>query len=225
MCKKLKNQGLYLKDQEQKNQSQHGNISEVGVGWGTSSGLFSRSLVKDSNGNPVTITVLSNEILDVTYELRIYPNETDLYGSFTLNGIDYSYISRPAFVTQNQNDGTAIGWGIYRTAGTAETTVAPSQSALKENQLIAYDGPIGSITSGPSGNSSISSSHSVPSYISGSHYADISITWGVGSAVFATGIKSIIYVQGSGTYQIEFTPAIPKLTNDVLSITFRHSWS
>lgn len=49
-----------------------GNISEVGVGWGSASDLFSRSLVVDSLGNPTTITVLEDEFLTVTYELRKY---------------------------------------------------------------------------------------------------------------------------------------------------------
>lgn len=46
-----------------------GNISELGVGWdGTN--LWSRALVLDSEGNPTTITVLSDEFLTVIYELR-----------------------------------------------------------------------------------------------------------------------------------------------------------
>ena len=50
-----------------------GNLSEVGVGWATSGSLFSRALILDGGGSPTTITVLSDEVLDVTYELRRYP--------------------------------------------------------------------------------------------------------------------------------------------------------
>lgn len=42
-----------------------GNISEVGCGWGNGLDLWNRALVKDLNGNPTTITVLSDEFLDV----------------------------------------------------------------------------------------------------------------------------------------------------------------
>lgn len=47
-----------------------GNISELTVGG--RSGILSRVLVKDALGNPTTITVLSDEVLTVTWELRRY---------------------------------------------------------------------------------------------------------------------------------------------------------
>ncbi|KXZ72126.1 hypothetical protein [Acinetobacter venetianus] len=60
-----------------------GNLTEVGLGW-TVSGqnpCWNRALIKDANGNPTTLTVLSDEFLDVTVEIRIYPAET-ISGSF-----------------------------------------------------------------------------------------------------------------------------------------------
>lgn len=45
--------------------------SEVGVGW-SGFNLFCRALIKDPLGNPNTITVLGEEYLDVTYEVRMY---------------------------------------------------------------------------------------------------------------------------------------------------------
>ena len=47
-----------------------GNLTEVGAGW--SGGLFSRALIKDGGGVPTTVTILSDETLDVIYELRVY---------------------------------------------------------------------------------------------------------------------------------------------------------
>ena len=65
-----------------------GNISEIGVGWSgtTPLQLFSRTLIKDINGDPTTITVLADETLDVIYELRLYAPETDLI----VSGLDYN---------------------------------------------------------------------------------------------------------------------------------------
>jgi len=62
-----------------------GNIAEVGLGWfaGTSNNMFNRALIRDINGNPVVITVLEDEILDVLVELRHYWKES-FSGSFTL---------------------------------------------------------------------------------------------------------------------------------------------
>lgn len=59
-----------------------GNLSEIGIGWSTTD-LFNRALIKDTNGNPTTITVLSDEYLDVIVELRTYPQQT-ITGSFNL---------------------------------------------------------------------------------------------------------------------------------------------
>lgn len=60
-----------------------GNLTEVGLGW-TQTGdvpCWSRALIKDMNGNPTTLTILSDEILDVIVTVRIYPAET-ISGTF-----------------------------------------------------------------------------------------------------------------------------------------------
>lgn len=59
-----------------------GNISEVGLGWGNTT-LWNRALIKDANGNATTITVLSDEYLDVVSEIRHYPSMS-YSGSFKL---------------------------------------------------------------------------------------------------------------------------------------------
>lgn len=62
-----------------------GNLSEIAVGLAPSN-LFSRSLIKDSGGNPTAITVLSNEILTVSYELRCRQPTVDT--ALTVSGFD-----------------------------------------------------------------------------------------------------------------------------------------
>ncbi|CAM4095019.1 hypothetical protein [Acinetobacter pragensis] len=77
-----------------------GNISEVMLGWGNSN-AWNRALIKDTAGNPTTITVLADEYLDVISEVRIYPKEST--GSFNL--VDklgavissHNYVARPRF--------------------------------------------------------------------------------------------------------------------------------
>lgn len=81
-----------------------GNISEVGLGW-SNTNLWNRALIKDINGDPTTITVLSDEYLDVISEVRVYPTQT-LSGSFNLldklgNIIStHNYIGQPVFPSQ-----------------------------------------------------------------------------------------------------------------------------
>ncbi|HIQ53190.1 MAG TPA: hypothetical protein EYH51_08015, partial [Pseudomonas pachastrellae] len=92
-----------------------GNLSEVGMGWTSSGNLFSRALILDSEGNPTTITVAADEILDVTYEFRFYPRLTDVTGSVTLTGNiagTYDYVMRAASVTSSSS---SSGWYIAGT--------------------------------------------------------------------------------------------------------------
>lgn len=71
-----------------------GNLSEVGVYpgvggvMGLSGNLFSRALILDEDGNPTTITVLSDEILQVSYEVRMYVDTSKKDFTFTLEGTE-----------------------------------------------------------------------------------------------------------------------------------------
>lgn len=87
-----------------------GNISEIGLASDYSSpttyNLCTRALIKDSSGNPTTITVLSGEILDVYYKLWRITDLTDK--NTTLNVLDgvggsvaYKVITRPSYVGFN----------------------------------------------------------------------------------------------------------------------------
>lgn len=64
-----------------------GNLSEVAVGEAPTN-LFCRTLIKDAFGNPTTITVLSDEVLDVDYELRSYTQSlANVAHAFVFNGV------------------------------------------------------------------------------------------------------------------------------------------
>lgn len=107
-----------------------GNLSEVAVGWGnaaTGSDIFDRALIKDTQGNPTTITVLTNEFLDVVFTLRIYYAETHKIEDFSLldgkGGViktmsveSYVECVYPKSNTYNDSDipgGTAVSWRGY----------------------------------------------------------------------------------------------------------------
>lgn len=83
------------------------NISEVGLASTYSSAttyfLCTRALIKDSQGNPTTITVLSGEILEIYYKLWAIYDTTDKTGTFNLlNGVGgsvaYNYTAKLAVV-------------------------------------------------------------------------------------------------------------------------------
>lgn len=59
-------------------------LSEVSVG--TSSTAISKSLIRDMQGNPTTIQLLPEEVLQVTYRIRFYFDTRSIgSGTFTLN--------------------------------------------------------------------------------------------------------------------------------------------
>ncbi|HEX7764156.1 MAG TPA: hypothetical protein VF433_11175 [Cellvibrio sp.] len=208
-----------------------GNLSEIGVGsnTGTPMPCFSRELIRDGMGNPTTLTVLSDEFLDVTYQVTLAPPLSDVTGTFSISGTPYDYTLRAALV------GTRVsysqGWGL-NTASSGATLFNGGQSFVAADTT-AFNGSIGAVTAQPSGTSSNASSISSLSYTTGNYYRDFSAVWGLGNGNLAGGIKSVLYRLGfsSGNasearmnFQIEYDTAIPKNDTQVLTLPFRHSW-
>ena len=193
-----------------------GNLSEVGVGW--FDGLFSHALIVDADGNPTTITVGAEQFLDVTYEFRFYPKTTDDTGSFTLTGSlggTYDYVYRAANVTQSNS---VTGWEVDIN-GNDMGSFAPNPNG---KQVLA--GPIGPITSGPSGEFSIADSLTAVAYEASSLSRKATMALGLDVGNFDTGIKSALFKGGIGTFQVEFDPAIMKTDQRLLNLEFSHSW-
>lgn len=193
-----------------------GNLAEVGVGTAVSgTTLFSRSLIKDSLGNPTTITILSDESLDVIYQLRYYVPPSDITGTIIATGNiggSYDYTLRSANVTTVSD---ANGWSLPA----RQDFSSPNNAGYR-----AFNGPIGNITEVPSGVVAVVSRPTSLSYVPGSFYIDRLITASSAQANLSGGIRSILAQLGVGTYQIEFDPPIPKTSNDVVQLTLRLSW-
>lgn len=188
-----------------------GNLSEVGVGPAANT-LFSRALIKDSNGNPTTITVLSTEFLDVTYEFRIYAPASDITFNATIAGVSRACVLRAANVT---------GWSA--------ATVAASGFRLDQVYgQTAADGDIGTVTQTPGGNSDQTGNVQMDSYSNNSYKRTGTINWGLNNANFGTGIKSI-YFGGADyqqiAFQCSFTPPILKTNDKTLSLAVEVSWA
>jgi len=189
-----------------------GNLTEVGMcadPLANGISLFSRALILDGGGNPTTVTVLANEFLDVTYELRLYPPLTDVVSTVN-DGLDsYTVTTRASGVTSTTWYWShAIGVGI----GSLNTQIDR-----------AYDGAIGAITSNPSGVSNDSDSNSVDGYSNNSLERSGSYYFGLNTANFS--IRSLswgfLYM---GAYQSEFDPPISKDNTKDLTIGVKVSW-
>lgn len=195
-----------------------GNLAEVGMGTATSgTTLFSRALIKDAQGNPTTITILSDESLDVVYELRYYALPEDVTGNIVATGNiggSYDYIIRNASVT-NAAAGGSLGWGL---------PTAQSQSTSNANGRGAYTTDIGPQTGVPAGSASGITEPTALPYTSGSFVLDRLITASLAQGNFVTGLRSMVLKLGIGFYQIQFDPPIPKTAEDVVQLTLRLSW-
>lgn len=191
-----------------------GNLSEVGIGYNATA-LFSRSLIKDSSGNPTTITVLPSEYLDVTYELRMYAPEADVPFSIVISGVTYTGVARAAEATTFSGS-TDPWYGGY---------LFGSGASLGAAQVRAYNGTIGGAAAVPSGTVSFLGSPSNSAYSNNSLQLTGTVTAALGTGNLAGGISALVVYTTLGAFQMSFSPAIPKDATKVLSVGITLSWA
>lgn len=193
-----------------------GNLAEVGIKTNTGGGkLFSRALILDGGGSPTTITVLSDEILDVTYQLRLYPLLTDITGTIDIGGTDYDFTARAA----NVDDGPfAPDSALYAGLGGPSAT-----------ECTVFTGAIGAITGNPSGSSAAGATQVQAAYTPNSLFRDATFSFGLNNGNVSGGFLSVLVTLGFGVnmgrMQVEFDAPVPKDNTKVMSLTFRHSWA
>lgn len=196
-----------------------GNITEVGVGWGSSSTatnyLWSRELTVDSGGNPVTITVLSNEFLDVTYTIRYYPVLTDFSGTFMLGTTSYSYTGRASNI-----NGQIINAFNPMVGLTPQIGYAGAGCAL---------GPLTGVITGSTASVTMSGAVTQAPYVDGSLKITCSTSFSLGAANVAGGIKAMTIQSAASSfasmnYQILLNNPIPKDNTRTMTLNMEHSW-
>ena len=205
-----------------------GNLTEVGVGWATTGSiLFSRALIVDGSGSPITITILSDEILQVIYTLRLYPVEADTPAVVTISGTNYTFTRRPAFVTN-------VDVWAYITDVGGPTSIAGFGIPTLGGLPAAHSVGMGLITAGPTGTAITANTRTNATYVTGTYNRDSTMIWNIGSANFGVGgIQSFVVNAGrggsgggsSGTYQYGVSPAIPKINTQVLTLNHRMTWN
>ena len=188
-----------------------GNLTEVGVTYGDGSSLFSRALIVDSEGNPTTLTILADEWLDVTYELRVYQDLADKTFNINLLGVDHVVTVRPANVTTNPSDSSYffdhfISWYYYY------------------SQCSHYNGTIGTITGSPSGVGSSTGGTSYGAYSQNSLQRSIIYGVGLDDANLEGGIQSTIINTHKCSWQVGYVPAIAKDSFKTLTMNYTLSW-
>jgi hypothetical protein len=190
----------------------------VGVGYTGASTylLFSRALILDGGGSPTTITILSDETLDVTYEFRMYPKETDNTGAVTFTGNiggTYDWIIRPASIAT-----VSINSGGYSYTNTPFNNVGWANGILS-----VTTSSIAAITTIPSGLSQ-TGTQTCASYVTSNYYVIHTFSWTLAQANLSPGIKCVTYSLGMIRYQLEFNPYVPKTANDVFNFKVKCTW-
>ena len=183
-----------------------GVLAEVGVGWDTTGSLYSRARILDAIGNPTTITVLADESLDVTYELRMYVWTAETTGSIVLNGVTHSTVQKSSLAASWSLSGISlnVGSNLISLASTGAVSVA--------------------ITGSPSGTTIGNATISAAAYTPGALTRTLNITAELSHWNNAAGIGAVRVQSGWGFWQIGFTPNIMKTASDILTLQVRHSW-
>lgn len=193
------------------------NISELGLASTynstTSYFLCTRALIKDSKGNPTTITVLSGEILEIYYKLWAVFDTTDKTGQFNLldgvgGSVAYKYVLSPM----------VVGSADYKSVG------YPLRSDY--NKLV-YSGDKAIFTGEPSNNFYSTRDNAIlSSYVMGSYKRVFTFTFGINDA---NGNIRVYAFLNMGWWQIRFGSVandspITKTNTQTLTIPIEVSW-
>lgn len=197
-----------------------GNLSEVGVGWSSTSGtLFARSLIQDELGDPTTITVLANEFLDFSYEIRYIVPTTDWTAVQSIAGENYNITMRAANCTSTTHWATWVGKKF-------------EINNADESYHRCYEGNIGAVSALPGGEVTPGvTSASQSAYVTGNYYRDFTVV-GYPSDWNPPGgkIKSLVLSCKGTRWQAQFAKVsdgtgIAKSGANTLTANYRVHWA
>lgn len=217
-----------------------GTFTEVGVGWRVPYNfpdadtdaerhrVSSRALIVDSGGSPISITVLPDEYLDVTYSLKHYPyTGADVVQTIVISGVSYTFTSRSLGVSSapyHTISATSqfMRWGGFSTFYTGTAPGTPPTLATITSTSMNNQGAGSSCTQEDDG-----------AYVPGSYTRNGLLEASLTQCNLAYGLRawtgSIGYNGTSAfavsTFQTTISPAIPKDNTKVLQFGISVSWS
>lgn len=193
------------------------NLTEIGISAQTTNGLlFSRELIRDSEGDPTSFPIDTDEQLEVTYELRIYPKLTDTEAEVTIGGTTYDTTTRPLAVS------SSTYWGATQPgSGDVQAAIKGGfgNNIVFSGDLVAVTAAISSI----SGHLGEATSVSSDSYTNDSFLRDGGAMWNV-----STGngdIKTVQLRYGCALFQTRYDPVIVKTNVQTLTLRQRIAWA
>lgn len=196
------------------------------------------ALVVDGSGNPTTVTVLSDEILDVQVRQRLYIPASDVTGNITPDGgiaPNTNYTIRPYRIDRATGLAPNVcGWGMPWGGGIDATGWCFSPSGGGATLVKAYVGAtsaIGTTTGEPAGTElDFAGAPDVTwTRTAGSNYFDFTAEFPLGSGTAGMnntgGIGAFVFWIISAAFQIGFATRPVKTSDMKFSITFRISWA
>jgi hypothetical protein len=175
--------------------------------------MFSRSLIKDPGGTPITLTIAAFEYLNVSYEFRMYPNLVDATLSATVLSVGYTVTVRPS------NAGNSSYWSASSLIGGVGL---PAPLAC-----YAYTGVIAAVPG-----SAIGTATQLPNtvfawnaaYVAGTFTRTWTATMPPNDGNVAGGINTIIITNSSySSFQFGISPVFPK--DNTKTMTFSCAFS
>jgi hypothetical protein len=194
-----------------------GNVTEVAItqaatGTGTA---FARALIVDGSGNPIAVTVLADEQLEVTYELKHYPPLTDAIATVAVGPNTHETTTRAL----SAND---TAWMFPNPFGTNQAYVNEGNT----NNARWYNGGLSAITATtPLGSvAKTISGLGTSTYVNGSYSRDLSASSNPANGA-ASNCRTIVIRSSCSSFQVEYNPPLSKTADQTLVTWTRFSWA
>ena len=159
------------------------------------------------------MTVLADEILDVTYELRLYPPLTDVVQTVSITGsASHEVTTRASGVT---------GYSSWHAFLGNSVNFDPNSGTV----FVVYNGEPGAITGQPAGSSGSSGNAYTIAYGNNNLYRDGAANFSLSQGNVAGGIRTVFWATTHGCFQTRFAPVIDKTAVKTLNLVFRVAWA
>ena len=193
-------------------------------------------MFKDALGNPIVVPKQADELLDVTYELRLYAKTTDDTYFLDIDGTTHTFTTRaimnvasaPSYwgqiiVQPRPGQGYSSGGGGY---GNVYWMARLARGTTLANLGLIPDDMGGTTIQSYTGNPIPSSvTVSYDTYVPGSYSRECTVLFDGSTGNHADGISGIIMPSGVGQYKTQITPALPKILGTNLEMKYRWYWA
>ena len=186
-------------------------VSEVGVGPSSTGPIVSRTLLKDSNGNPTTLTMQTDEYLDVYYTLKCNPNTSSFAATLNISGVNYTGVVKPLCISSNYYWWIdCSGTSFISFMGFCRLSSVSLPSQISDS---VYDG------TGLDASASVLST-----YVAGDHKLTRTHTFTPSAGAFTTKSISFYSMNHGPAFGFELDSTLSKTASQELTITASLTW-